>query len=73
MKKIMTYSPEQITDVKTLLDNIAVKGTDNCKYIAMIAQILDAGIMGEVKDEEEGAKDGIPAVLPNHRLEKQSK
>lgn len=63
MKQLVTYTVEQVASMKTLLNQIHVTGIDNCKYVAMIAQIMDEGITAKVKDDKGGESDGTPAVL----------
>ena len=47
---MIKYKEEQIRNVANLLDNLTVKGIENAKRIAIIAQILDEGISdNEVK------------------------
>ena len=47
----MTYGETQIKSVLALLNQISVKGIDNCQRICMIEQILQNPIM-EGKDGE---------------------
>ena len=46
----MTYTVTQIQSALQLLNNISVKGIDNCKRICMIEQILQNPEEGEEKN-----------------------
>lgn len=54
MKKIITYSEEQVYQLKALLNGVTTTGIQNAKQIVMIAQVLDAGMLAEAKEEGEG-------------------
>lgn len=58
MKKIVTFSEEQVFQIKGLLNGITVSGVQNCKQIAVISQVLEAGVTGEVKEEVSNKKEG---------------
>lgn len=73
MKKLITYSEQDVTNLCGLLNGIVVSGIQNCKNIAVIAQILDSGMPVEFKeteqlDKKEGEESGISTVLPDNRL-----
>lgn len=50
MKKIV-FTEEQIICLKGLLGGITTTGIQNAKQITFMAQILDSGIQGEIKEE----------------------
>lgn len=72
MKQLVTYTAEQATNMKTLLNQITVTGIDNCKYLAMVAQIMDEGILAGVKEEKEGEDSGVSTVLSDCGLAEQT-
>lgn len=48
MKKIITYTEEQVLQMKYMLNGITVIGIQNAKQVAAIAQVLESGTLGEV-------------------------
>lgn len=58
MKKVITYSEDQIAQIGALLNGITSTGVKSAKNIAVIAQILDSGTPGEIKDPEQPIKKG---------------
>ena len=42
---MLKYKEEQIQNIRNLLDNLAVKGVENAKRVAIISQILEEGIV----------------------------
>lgn len=52
MKKIITFSEEQLFQMKNLLNMITTTGVQNAKYIAIIDQTLDSGMPGEIKEQK---------------------
>lgn len=59
MKKMIAYSVQDVENIVALLNGLSVRGIQNCKNIAVIAQILDSGKSAEVselepKQEKEG-------------------
>jgi len=51
MKKLITYTEEQIMQIKYMLNAITVTGIQNANQIAAIAHVLDAGVPAEIKEE----------------------
>lgn len=51
MKKLITYSEQDVMDIHGLLNRIVVSGVQNCKNIAIIVQILESGKLAEIKDD----------------------
>lgn len=49
MKKIITYTEEQVLQMKYMLNGITVIGIQNAKQVAAIAQVLESGTLGEIK------------------------
>ena len=52
MKKIIAYTEDQIRQIVWLLNCVTVTGIQNSKQIAAVAQILDSGTPGEIKEPE---------------------
>ncbi|WP_312432799.1 hypothetical protein [Lacrimispora sp.] len=52
MKKVITYTEEQVLQIQYLLNAVTVTGIQNAKQIAAIAQILEMGTPGEIKEPE---------------------
>lgn len=50
MKKVITYTEEQIAQMGILLNEVTSTGVQSAKSIAVIAQILDSGTPGEIKE-----------------------
>jgi len=50
LKKLITYTEEQVAQIKGLLNGVATIGIQNAKQIAVIAQILDSGMPAEIKE-----------------------
>lgn len=53
MKQIITYNKEDVYAMKVVLNGINVTGIQNCKQIAALAQLLENGISGEIKENDE--------------------
>lgn len=56
MKKVITYTEEQVKQIFGLLNCVTISGIQNSKQIAAIAQILDAGTPGEIGEMEQPEK-----------------
>ncbi|GEM_PF-794898 len=52
MKKVITFTEDQIQQIVWLLNGVSVTGIQNSRQIATIAQILDTGIPGEINEPE---------------------
>nr|DAL93884.1 MAG TPA: hypothetical protein [Caudoviricetes sp.] len=48
LKKIITYTEDQVAQIGALLNGITSTGVQSAKSIAVIAQILDSGTPGEI-------------------------
>ena len=61
MKKLITYTEEQIMQMKYMLNTVAVTGIQNANQIASIAHVLDSGVPAEIKEELKSscAKNGV--------------
>lgn len=58
MKKIITYTEEQVLQMKYMLNGITVIGIQNAKQVAAIAQVLESGTLGEIKGPEKKEGEG---------------
>lgn len=53
MKKVITYTEEQILQIKYMLNAVTITGIQNAKQVAAIAQVLDLGVPGEIREPEQ--------------------
>lgn len=63
MKKVITYTEEQVKQIVGLLNCVTVSGIQNSKQIAAVAQILDSGTPGEIGEpdkKETSSKEFVP-------------
>lgn len=58
MKKVITYTEEQVMQIQYMLNAVTVTGIQNAKQVAAIAQMLELGIPGEIKEPEADKKEG---------------
>lgn len=58
MKKVITYTEEQVLQVRYMLNAVTVTGIQNAKQVAAIAQVLDSGMPGEINESEEKEGEG---------------
>lgn len=58
MKKVITYTEEQVMQIQYMLNAVTVTGIQNAKQIAAIAQMLELGTPGEIKELEADKKEG---------------
>lgn len=58
MKKVITYTEEQVLQVKYMLNAVTVTGIQNAKQVAAIAQVLDSGMPGEINEPEKKEGEG---------------
>lgn len=57
MKKIITFAEQDIRTIVGLLNTVTVTGIQNCRQIAVISQILESGMSGEIRaDPDESEK-----------------
>jgi hypothetical protein len=52
MKKVITFTEDQVLQMKYMLNAVTVTGIQNAKQVAAIAQVLESGMPGEVGTEE---------------------
>ncbi|WP_394526583.1 hypothetical protein [Lacrimispora sp. JR3] len=50
--KVITFTEEQILQIKYMLNGITVIGIQNARQVSAIAQVLESGMPGEVGTEE---------------------
>lgn len=53
MKKVITYTEEQVIQMKYMLNAVTTTGIQNAKQIAAVAQLLESGTPGEIKEPEQ--------------------
>ena len=58
MKKVITYTEEQVLQIKYMLNAVTVIGIQNAKQVAAIAQVLDSGTPGEINEPEKKEGEG---------------
>lgn len=59
MKRLITYSEQDIANIKTLLNLVPITGIDNWSRMAMVVNLLNAGKPAEIKeDNKEMQKEG---------------
>lgn len=49
MKKVITFTEEQVMQIQYMLNAVTVTGIQNAKQVAAIAQMLELGTPGEIK------------------------
>lgn len=52
MKKVITFTEDQVRQLVWFLNGVTVTGIQNSRQIAAIAQILDSGMPGEINEPE---------------------
>lgn len=57
LKKVITYTEEQVLQIQYMLNAITVIGIQNAKQVAAIAQMLELGTPGEIKEPESDKKE----------------
>lgn len=58
MKKVISYTEEQVKQIVMLLNGVVVSGIQNSRQISAIAQILDSGTPGDIKEPEKKEGEG---------------
>lgn len=58
MRKVITFTKEQVMQIQYMLNAITITGIQNANQVAAIAQVLDSGIPGEIKEPEIIKKEG---------------
>ena len=51
MKKLITYTEEQVMLIQLMLNAITVTGIQNAKQVAAIAQMLKSGMPAEINEK----------------------
>lgn len=66
MNKVITFTEEQVLQMKYMLNGITVIGIQNAKQVAAIAQVLESGTPGEIKEPAEatGACNAQNTAMP---------
>lgn len=52
MKKVITFTEEQVMQMQYMLNAVTITGIQNAKQVAAIAQVLELGTPGEVGEPE---------------------
>lgn len=50
MKKVITFTEEQVLQMKYMLNAVTVTGIQNAKQVSAIAQVLESGMPGEIQE-----------------------
>lgn len=58
MNKVITFTEEQVLQMKYMLNGITVIGIQNAKQVAAIAQVLESGALGEIEESEKKEGEG---------------
>ena len=51
LKKLITYTEEQVAQITGFLNGVTTTGIQNAKQIAMVAQIIESGVPAGIKEE----------------------
>lgn len=52
MRKVITFTEDQVLQIKYMLNAVTVTGIQNAKQVSAIAQVLDMGVPGEIQVPE---------------------
>ena len=52
LKKVITFTEEQVMQIQYMLNAVTVTGIQNAKQITAIAQMLEIGTPGEIREPE---------------------
>lgn len=55
MKKVITFTEEQVLQMKYMLNAVTVSGIQNAKQVSAIAQVLESGMQGEISELDQKA------------------
>ncbi len=58
MKKVITFTEEQVMQIQYMLNAITITGIQNANQVAAIAQVLDSGMPGEINEPEKKEGEG---------------
>ena len=56
MKKVITFTEEQVMQIQYMLNAVTITGIQNAKQVAAIAQMLELGMPGEINESAESEK-----------------
>lgn len=74
MKRVITFTEEQVMQIQYMLNAVTITGIQNAKQVAAIAQVLGSGTPGEIREpvRDEKLKDIYSAVdwknMPEQRI-----
>ncbi|WP_394525737.1 hypothetical protein [Lacrimispora sp. JR3] len=55
MKKLITYTEEQVVMLKMMLNAISTSGMQNARQIVAMEQVLNSGVPAQIKEELKGS------------------
>jgi hypothetical protein len=55
MNKVITFTEEQVLQMKYMLNAVTVTGIQNAKQVSAIAQVLESGMLGEISELDQKA------------------
>lgn len=58
MKKVITFTEEQVMQIQYMLNAVTITGIQNATQVVAIAQVLELGTPGEIMEHETDRKDG---------------
>ena len=58
MNKVITFTEEQVLQMKYMLNGITVIGIQNARQIVAIAQVLESGMPGEITEPKKKEGEG---------------
>lgn len=58
MKKVITFTEEQVMQIQYMLNAITITGIQNANQVAAIAQVLESGMPGEINEPEKKEGEG---------------
>lgn len=58
MKKVITFTEEQVMQIQYMLNAITITGIQNANQVTAIAQVLDSGMPGEINEPEKKEGEG---------------
>ncbi|WP_100304400.1 hypothetical protein [Lacrimispora celerecrescens] len=56
MKRVITFTEEQVMQIQYMLNAVTVTGIQNAKQVAAIAQMLELGMPEEINESAESEK-----------------
>lgn len=54
LNKVVTFTEEQVMQMEYMLNAVTITGIQNAKQVVAIAQVLESGTPGEIKQKEGG-------------------